>query len=59
MLLICHVYNMSYIHGLGFLIISDVISFLFPDFPVYHTAFDSYNWMAEYGDPFFHRHVAG
>ncbi|TKY61874.1 glutamate carboxypeptidase 2 [Spatholobus suberectus] len=28
------------------------------DFPVYHTAFDSYNWMAEYGDPFFHRHVA-
>ncbi|KAK2364544.1 putative glutamate carboxypeptidase AMP1 [Trifolium repens] len=28
------------------------------DFPVYHTAFDSYNWMAEYGDPFFKRHVA-
>ncbi|KAL5060448.1 hypothetical protein RYX36_032052 [Vicia faba] len=28
------------------------------DFPVYHTAFDSYNWMAEYGDPFFQRHVA-
>lgn len=28
------------------------------DFPVYHTAFDSYNWMAEYADPFFHRHVA-
>ncbi|KAK7396813.1 hypothetical protein VNO78_17972 [Psophocarpus tetragonolobus] len=28
------------------------------DFPVYHTAFDSYNWMAEYGDPFFHRHIA-
>ncbi|MCH87060.1 putative glutamate carboxypeptidase, partial [Trifolium medium] len=27
-------------------------------FPVYHTAFDSYNWMAEYGDPFFQRHVA-
>ncbi|KAF7818898.1 putative glutamate carboxypeptidase AMP1 [Senna tora] len=28
------------------------------DFPVYHTAFDSYNWMTEYGDPFFKRHVA-
>ncbi|KAL9319314.1 hypothetical protein ACSQ67_015831 [Phaseolus vulgaris] len=28
------------------------------DYPVYHTAFDSYNWMTEFGDPFFHRHVA-
>ncbi|CAJ1967349.1 unnamed protein product [Sphenostylis stenocarpa] len=28
------------------------------DYPVYHTAFDSYNWMTEYGDPFFQRHVA-
>ncbi|GFY98012.1 peptidase M28 family protein [Actinidia rufa] len=28
------------------------------DFPVYHTAFDSYNWMAKYGDPLFQRHVA-
>ncbi|KAK7244731.1 hypothetical protein RIF29_39557 [Crotalaria pallida] len=28
------------------------------DFPVYHTAFDSFNWMKQYGDPFFHRHVA-
>ncbi|XP_059646533.1 probable glutamate carboxypeptidase AMP1 isoform X2 [Cornus florida] len=28
------------------------------DFPVYHTAFDSYSWMANYGDPLFHRHVA-
>ncbi|XP_071734808.1 probable glutamate carboxypeptidase AMP1 [Rutidosis leptorrhynchoides] len=28
------------------------------DFPVYHTAFDSYDWMVKYGDPFFHRHVA-
>ncbi|KAA8516852.1 hypothetical protein F0562_017330 [Nyssa sinensis] len=28
------------------------------DFPVYHTAFDSYNWMANYGDPLFQRHVA-
>ncbi|XP_077240866.1 peptidase M28 family protein [Tasmannia lanceolata] len=28
------------------------------DFPVYHTAFDSYDWMKKYGDPLFHRHVA-
>ncbi|XP_042476092.1 probable glutamate carboxypeptidase AMP1 isoform X2 [Macadamia integrifolia] len=28
------------------------------DFPVYHTAFDSYDWMMQYGDPSFHRHVA-
>ncbi|KAE9590771.1 hypothetical protein Lal_00023477 [Lupinus albus] len=28
------------------------------DFPVYHTAFDTYNWMTQYGDPFFHRHAA-
>ncbi|KAI3705406.1 hypothetical protein L1987_75643 [Smallanthus sonchifolius] len=28
------------------------------DFPVYHTAFDSYDWMVKHGDPFFHRHVA-
>ncbi|XP_061372390.1 probable glutamate carboxypeptidase AMP1 isoform X2 [Gastrolobium bilobum] len=28
------------------------------DFPVYHTAFDSYSWMTVSGDPFFQRHVA-
>ncbi|KAK7392743.1 hypothetical protein VNO78_21190 [Psophocarpus tetragonolobus] len=28
------------------------------DYPVYHTAFDSYGWMTKYGDPFFQRHVA-
>ncbi|KAK4581881.1 hypothetical protein RGQ29_025154 [Quercus rubra] len=28
------------------------------DFPVYHTAFDSYEWMTNNGDPLFHRHVA-
>ncbi|XVF55938.1 hypothetical protein PTKIN_Ptkin06aG0075800 [Pterospermum kingtungense] len=28
------------------------------DFPVYHTAFDSFNWMIKYADPFFWRHVA-
>ncbi|KAL1541461.1 glutamate carboxypeptidase II [Salvia divinorum] len=27
------------------------------DFPVYHTAFDSYDWMMNFGDPLFHRHV--
>lgn len=27
-------------------------------FPVYHTAFDSYVWMTNNGDPLFHRHVA-
>ncbi|KAK6152226.1 hypothetical protein DH2020_014861 [Rehmannia glutinosa] len=28
------------------------------DFPVYHTAFDSYDWMINFGDPLFQRHVA-
>lgn len=28
------------------------------DFPVYHTSFDSYNWMLNHGDPLFQRHVA-
>ncbi|XP_068669735.1 probable glutamate carboxypeptidase VP8 [Aristolochia californica] len=28
------------------------------DFPVYHTAFDTFEWMKKYGDPLFHRHVA-
>ncbi|XVE75809.1 hypothetical protein DITRI_Ditri12bG0122000 [Diplodiscus trichospermus] len=28
------------------------------DFPVYHTAFDSFSWMINYADPFFWRHVA-
>ncbi|XP_042017315.1 probable glutamate carboxypeptidase AMP1 isoform X2 [Salvia splendens] len=27
------------------------------DFPAYHTAFDSYDWMMNFGDPLFHRHV--
>lgn len=29
------------------------------DFPVYHTAFDVYDWMVNFGDPLFQRHVAG
>ncbi|KAK2988846.1 hypothetical protein RJ640_020210 [Escallonia rubra] len=28
------------------------------DFPVYHTAFDSYGWMTSFADPLFQRHVA-
>ncbi|CAN1772798.1 Probable glutamate carboxypeptidase AMP1 [Linum perenne] len=28
------------------------------DFPVYHTAFDSYDWIVKHADPLFHRHVA-
>ncbi|XP_048426425.1 probable glutamate carboxypeptidase AMP1 [Pyrus x bretschneideri] len=28
------------------------------DFPVYHTAFDAYEWMTNFGDPLFQRHVA-
>ncbi|CAO2828432.1 unnamed protein product [Amaranthus hypochondriacus] len=28
------------------------------DFPVYHTAFDSYDWMITHGDPLFQRHAA-
>ncbi|KAK3005233.1 hypothetical protein RJ639_017673 [Escallonia herrerae] len=28
------------------------------DFPVYHTAFDSYGWMTSFADPIFQRHVA-
>ncbi|KAF8101897.1 hypothetical protein N665_0201s0204 [Sinapis alba] len=27
------------------------------DYPVYHTAFDSYDWMIRNADPLFHRHV--
>ncbi|KAH0874032.1 LOW QUALITY PROTEIN: hypothetical protein HID58_071394 [Brassica napus] len=26
------------------------------DYPVYHTAFDSYDWMIHNADPLFHRH---
>lgn len=29
------------------------------DFPVYHTAYDTYDWMVNHGDPLFQRHVAG
>lgn len=28
------------------------------DFPAYHSLYDDYMWMAKYGDPHFHRHVA-
>ncbi|CAN6892428.1 unnamed protein product [Brassica oleracea] len=32
--------------------------FFFSDYPVSHTAFDSYDWMIHNVDPLFHRHVA-
>ncbi|KAF8006875.1 hypothetical protein BT93_K1010 [Corymbia citriodora subsp. variegata] len=28
------------------------------DFPVYHTAYDTYDWMVNHADPLFQRHVA-
>lgn len=28
------------------------------DYPTYHSVFDNYNWMSQFGDPGFHRHVA-
>ncbi|CAN6465097.1 unnamed protein product [Victoria cruziana] len=28
------------------------------DYPVYHTAYDSYEWIKKFGDPLFLRHVA-
>jgi hypothetical protein len=28
------------------------------EFPGYHTALDSYNWMEKHGDPLFLRHLA-
>ncbi|EFJ31422.1 hypothetical protein SELMODRAFT_61588, partial [Selaginella moellendorffii] len=27
------------------------------DFPVYHSLYDNYNWMKNFGDPEFHRHA--
>ncbi|KAI5059157.1 hypothetical protein GOP47_0025476 [Adiantum capillus-veneris] len=27
-------------------------------YPVYHSTYDNYNWMLNFGDPLFHRHVA-
>ncbi|KAJ6330619.1 hypothetical protein OIU76_009254 [Salix suchowensis] len=32
-------------------------SYTCSDFPVYHTAFDSYEWLTKHADPLFHRHV--
>ncbi|KAF3775294.1 Adenine phosphoribosyltransferase 1 [Nymphaea thermarum] len=29
------------------------------DYPVYHTAYDSYEWIKKFGDPVFLRHIAG
>ena len=27
-------------------------------YPVYHSTYDNYHWMAKFGDPGFHYHVA-
>ncbi|KAL4382214.1 hypothetical protein AHAS_Ahas04G0211100 [Arachis hypogaea] len=29
------------------------------DYPVYHSLYDDFIWMQKFGDPMFHRHVAG
>ncbi|KAK8935621.1 putative glutamate carboxypeptidase 2 [Platanthera zijinensis] len=29
------------------------------DYPVYHSMYDDFVWMQKFGDPLFHRHVAG
>ncbi|CAN6884538.1 unnamed protein product [Brassica oleracea var. botrytis] len=34
------------------------VTFFLSDYPVYHTAFDSYDCMIHNADPLFHRHVA-
>ncbi|OIT08338.1 PREDICTED: probable glutamate carboxypeptidase 2 [Nicotiana attenuata] len=45
----------SFLHHAG---VPSVDLYYGKDFPVYHTAFDSYSWMVNFGDPFFQRHVA-
>lgn len=35
-----------------------MLGFNVGDYPTYHSVFDNYNWMAQFGDPGFHRHVA-
>lgn len=34
-------------------------AFVGPGYPVYHSLYDDYVWMAKFGDPGFRRHVAG
>lgn len=36
-----------------------VFAFVGPGYPVYHSLYDDYVWMAKFGDPGFRRHVAG
>lgn len=45
----------AFVHHAG---IPSVDMYYGRDFPTYHTAFDSYDWMTNYGDPLFKRHVA-
>ena len=36
-----------------------LFAFVGPGYPVYHSLYDDYIWMAKFGDPGFRRHVAG
>ena len=37
----------------------DVTQFAVEEYPVYHSLYDNYVWVERFGDPLFHRHVAG
>ncbi|CAF2111760.1 hypothetical protein HID58_082229 [Brassica napus] len=45
----------GFLHHAG---IASIDMYYGADYPVYHTAFDSYDWMIRNADPLFHRHVA-
>ncbi|CAA6675310.1 unnamed protein product [Spirodela intermedia] len=45
----------SFLHHAG---VPSLDMYFGKDYPVYHTVFDSYDWMKKHGDPSFHRHVA-
>ncbi|CAI0628570.1 unnamed protein product [Linum tenue] len=34
------------------------VSYTVGDYPVYHSMYDDFTWMEEFGNPMFHRHVA-
>lgn len=36
-----------------------MITLIAAGYPVYHSMYDDYVWMEKFGDPMFHRHVAG
>ena len=37
----------------------NIISLAVEEYPVYHSLYDDYVWVERFGDPLFHRHVAG